>query len=262
MRRLALLTAIAPVFAQAQVGGPGQFPQFRSMSGLPGSGYGVLADGRIDPLGAWSVSTPIAYQLRPWQFSVGFGSLSPNSRPRFIDTSSGESRGNGTAQITVGLPLGKYGSGTYTLEVLSGKLDNASNFTYSPPGQNGPVRFGVGVQDIGGGGGTQGEGANGKDPGSSTSFFVVGTYEGTEGLHASLGAGSRRFDGVFGNVSANLTPRTKAVLEYDTFNWNFGVGYDLGRLGQGVRAGYDSGASLFVGMIRGKFAYWSVNIRF
>ena len=262
MRRLGLLTVLASAIVHAQVGGQGQFPQFRSMSGLPGSGYGVLADGKIDPLGAWSLSTPIAYSLKPYQFSVGAGSLSPNSRPRFFDTTSGESRGNGTGQITVGLPLGKYGTGTYTLMILSGKMDNASNFTYSPPGQTGPLRFGIGVQDIGGGGGTQGEGINHQDPGNSRSFFAVATFEGPQGLHASLGAGSTRFDGVFGNASANITPRTKAVVEFDTFNWNYGIGYDLGRFGKGLFPGNESGGSMFLGMIRGKFAYWSVNFRF
>jgi len=262
MRWFAFLLSLAPLLAVAQIGGPGEYPQFRSMSGLPGSGYGVMSDGKIDPLGAWSLSTPIAYGLQPWQFAVGFGSLSPNSTPRFLDTSSGESKGNGTAQFTVGLPLGKYGQGTYTFMVLSGRLDNAGNFTWTPPGQKGCVKFAAGVQDISGGGGTQGEGVNGRDPGSSRSFFVVGTWEGPKGLHASLGKGTNRFQKLFGNVSANIAPNAKVVLEHDGFNWNYGVGYDLGRLGKSPRPGADIGASLFLGVIRGKFAYWSVSFRF
>lgn len=232
------------------------------MSGLPGSGYGVGSDGKIGPLGAWSVSTPIAYSLRPWQFVVGVGTMSPNQSPKFLDSKSSESTSNGTAQLSVGLPLGKYGQGTYTLMILSGKLDNAGNLTWTPPGQSGPLKFGLGIQDIGGGGGTQGEDKNHNDPGNSRSFFAVGTWEGPNGLHASVGAGSTRFDGVFGNVSANLGERAKAVLEYDTFNWNVGVGYDLGRLGKSIREGEDVGASMFIGLIRGKHAYWSVNFRF
>lgn len=262
MRRLVWLFAFSPALAHAQIGGPGQFPQFRSMSGLPGSGFGVLPDGRVDASGAWSLSTPIAYSLQPWQFVFGAGSLSPNKGLRFLDTSSGESKGNGTAQFMVGLPLGRYGTATYTLVVLSGKLDNASNFTWTPPGQTGPVRFGFGVQDLGGGGGTQGEGPGGADPGNSRSYFGVATWEGPRGFHASLGVGSTRFDGVFGNASANLTDRLKAVAEFDTFNWNVGLGYDLGRLGSSPREGHDLGASMFLGLVRGRYAYWSVNVRF
>ena len=262
MRSALLSMSLVPVACLAQIGGPGEFPQFRSMSGLPASGYGVTADGRIAALGAWSISTPVAYSLQPWQFAVGFGSLSPNNSPRFLDTSSGESKGNGTAQFTVGLPVGKFGQATYTFMVLSGKLDNAGNLTWTPPGQRGPVTFGVGVQDIGGGGGTQGEGPGGLDPGNSRSYFIVGTYQGPQGLHVSLGKGSERFQRVFGNVSANLTPSLKAVVEHDGFNWNAGLGFDFGKLGQSPRAGAELGASMFLGVIRGKYAYWSIGFRF
>lgn len=262
MRRLVFALGLAPLVAQAQIGGPGTYPQFRSMSGLPGSGYGVMADGSLNPMGAWSLSSPIAYSLQPWQFVLGFGTMSPNLSPRFLDSSTSESTSNGTAQMTIGAPIGKFGQGTYTVMILSGKLDNAGNFTWTPPGQNGPLKFGIGVQDVGAGGGTQGEDKNHNDPGNSRSWYAVGTWEGPNGLHASLGTGSNRFKGAFGNVSANLSPRAKAVLEYDAFNWNAGIGYDLGRLGSSPRPGNDIGASLFFGVIRGKHAYWSVNFRF
>lgn len=262
MRRIWLSLVVLPCLAQAQLGGPGQYPQFRSASGLPGSGFGVTPDGAVDPSGAWSLSTPIAYSLQPWQFVFGVGSLSPNSTFRFLDTSSSESKGNGTGQFMVGLPIGKYGTATYSLMVLSTRLDNVGNLTYTPPGQTGPVRFGVGIQDVSGSGGTQGEGPNGQDPGNSRSYYVVGTYSGPRGLHASLGVGSGRFDSAFGNVSMNITPKSKAVVEYDKFNWNVGVGYDLGRLAASPRKGADLGATLFVGLVRGKYAYWSVNVRF
>lgn len=255
------MLAVVPFAAQAQIGGAGQFPQFRSMSGMPGSGYGVTADGRIAAKGAWSIATPIAYNLRPWQVSLGLGSLSPNSSPRFLDTSGGESKGNGTGQVSLGLPLGKYGSATYTLMILSGRWDNASNLTYTLPFTYKSFSFGVGVQDLGGGGGTQGEGPGGKDPGNSRSWFGVVTWENQDGLHASIGAGSNRFDSVFGNASANLTEQIKAVVEYDKFNWNVGLGYDL-PFGKAVREGHDAGASLFFGLVRGKYAYWSLNLRF
>lgn len=262
MRWSLLLLAITTVAAFAQIGGPGEYPQFRSMSGLPGSGYGVKGDGSIHAMGAWSISTPIAYGLQPWQFALGVGSLSPNSTPRFLDTSTGESKGNGTGQITVGLPIGKYGQATYTFMILSGRLDNAGNLTWTPPGQNGPIRFGAGVQDISGGGGTQGEGPGGLDPGSSRSFFVVGTWEGPYGIHASLGKGTNRFQRVFGNASANITPNSKVVVEHDGFNWNVGLGYDFGSIGKSPREGADLGASVFLGLIRGKYAYWSLGFRF
>lgn len=262
MRRLALIVSLFPAFAQAQIGGPGTYPQFRSMSGLPGSGYGVESDGSTTPMGAWSISTPIAYSLQPWHVVFGFGTMSPNLSPRFLDSSSHESTSNGTAQITIGAPLGRFGQGTYTLMVLSSRLDNAGNFTWTPPGQTGPLRLGLGVQDVSGGGGTQGEGLNGQDPGNSRSWYGVATWEGPEGVHASLGTGTNRFKGVFGNISASLSPQTKAVLEYDTFNWNAGVGYDFGKIGSSPIKDHEIGASMFLGVIRGKYAYWSLNFRF
>ncbi len=261
MRRTALLLVALSQTALAQIGGPGTYPQFRSMSGLPGSGYGVTPDGRVDPTGAWSISTPIAYSLRPWQFVVGIGNYSSDLEPRFSDTANGDLGGNGTGQISVGLPLGRYGTGTYTLMILSRRFDNAGNFTWTPPGQKGPVRFGAGVQDISGGGGTQGE-TIGVDRNSSRSFYVVGTFAGERGFSASMGVGDRRFQGAFGNVSMNLAPRLKAVGEYDRFNWNYGLGFDLGKIGNSPRRGADAGASLFLGVIDGRYAYWSVNFRF
>lgn len=188
--------------------------------------------------------------------------MSSTLTPKFLDTTRSESTSNGTAQFTVGLPLGGYGQGTYTVMILSGRGDNVGNFTWTPPGQRGPITFAGGIQDVSGSGGTQGEGPGGIDPGNSRSYFVVGTYAWANNTYASVGIGSQRFNKLFGNISTNISERTKAVLEYDSFNWNIGVGYDLGKLGVKGREEFEPGASLFMGVIRGKYAYWSLNFRF
>lgn len=262
MRTVAVVAVLFPAFAFSQFGGEGQYPQFRATSGLPGSGYGVTSGGDFGINGAWAIATPIAYSLKPWKMSFSFGAVSKNIRPQFVDATTNESNGNGSATFTVGLPLGKFGQATYSYMILSSRLDNAGNLTWTPPQQQGPITFAVGVQDIGGGAGTRGEGKDGSDPGNSRSYFVVGTWEGPNGLHVSLGQGSTRFKKLFGNASANIGARAKAVAEFDGYNWNYGLGYDLGTFGKGIRKDVAIGASTFIGVIRGGYLTWSVGIRF
>ncbi|MCW5937039.1 MAG: hypothetical protein KIT11_07025 [Fimbriimonadaceae bacterium] len=260
MRPFALATALFPALCLAQLGGPGQYPQYRSMSGLPGSGYGVRADGSIGMDGAMSISSPIGYSLSDWHAVFGLGNLSADLAPTFFRGRERDLGGNGTGQILLGVSLGKYGSLTATHMILSNKLDNAQNFVWAPPGQKGALRYVIGVQDVSGQGGTAGEQPDGTDPGESRSYFLAATYEVRPGTHVSAGFGDTRFRRGFASASHNLTPRLKAVAEHDGYNWNAGLGYDFGQVGtvrdRGVRV------YAFAGVMRGEFAYWSLNVGF
>ncbi|MGE0002189.1 MAG: hypothetical protein AB7F50_12110 [Fimbriimonadaceae bacterium] len=258
MRLFLSLVLLAPMCAFSQLGGPGQYPQFRSMSGLPGSGFGVSADGKVDLRGAMSLSAPIGYSLSDWEIVLAIGNLSANRTPTFPRGSEKVLRGNGTGTALLGIPLGEFGSATVSHMVLSNRGDFATNVAWSPPRQTGPVRIALGVQDVSGQGGTQGEGANGQDPGESRSYFAAGTWHASERTHVSLGIGDTRFRRGFASVSQTIGDRAKAVLEHDGYNWNVGVAFDV-PLGQGER---DSGVTFALGLFRGDFAYWSAAIRF
>jgi hypothetical protein len=78
------------------------------------------------------------------------------------------------------------------------------------------------------------------------------------GGYVSLGYGNQRFGGVFGNVSQTFG-NWKALAEYDTYNWNYGVASRLGHFGA---LGKHVEATAFAGYIRGKYATWSLTFTF
>ena len=265
---LALVTAGLTTFgaAQTELVGRNQFPQFRAMSGLSGSTFPVSPSGLPDYNGAMALSTPIAYSLTGWTFVAGFGSLSFDTNFRFPSGRDGNKRSNGTAQLMLGVPLGGAGDFTVSYMVLSGIMDNALNVQWTPGRQEGKLRYSVGVQDIGGGGGSAGE-KHPRDGETSRSFFGVATYAIDEKSHVSLGTGTRRFQPIYGNISTSLAPNLKATLEYDAFNWNFGVAYRLGALRRMTEETYDkpartADAHAFIGLVRGKLLFWGLNISF
>lgn len=258
MRLFCTLLACGPCLALAQFGGPGNYPQFRSMSGLPGSGFGVTVDGKVDLRGAMSLSSPIGYSLSDWEAVVAIGNLSADRKPSFPRRNERVLQGNGTGTAMLGIPLGAYGSATVSHMVLSNRGDFATNVVWSPPRQHGPVRFVVGVQDASGQGGTRGEGPDGQDPGESRSYFAAATWHASERTHVGFGIGDTRFRNGFANVSQTIGDRTKAILEHDGYNWNLGLAFDI-PFGAGKRG---SGVTLTGGLFRGDFAYWSAAFRF
>ena len=262
-----LLMLSATSMAQLDMSGPRQYPQFRNMSGLPGSIIPVNLYGDPDYRGTVSLSTPIAYTLSNWNFSVALGSMSFDMSPRLPAGRDGQGTTNATVSLQGGIPLGQYGALTFGYMVLSNLGDGAFNFQFSPGRQTDPkFRFAVGVQDLKGGGGSAGE-LDKTDGDSSTSFYGVGTYAINETTHVSLGAGGRRFSKAFGNISTNLTPSIKATLEYDAFNWNIGLACRLGSISKLNRETYDqkarySEAHGFVGVIRGKYLFLGLGVSF
>lgn len=252
--------------AQKELSGRRQYPQFRSMSGLSGSAFPVGTDGLPSYNGAMALSTPIAYSLTGWSFVAGIGSLSFDTNLRWPSGREGQRSNNGTAQFMVGIPLGSAGDLTASFMVLSTILDSALNLQWTPGRQEGKFRYSVGVQDLGGGGGSAGE-KLASDGESSRSFFGVATYAVDERTHVSLSTGTNRFRNLQGNVSTTVAPNLKATLEYDAYNWNFGVAYRLGALRQISEETYDkpartADAHAFVGLVRGKLLFWGLNITF
>jgi hypothetical protein len=246
---LLLTTGIAA--AQSELVGPGRFPETRGISALPGGGFGVLRNGRPSFNGAISFSTPIAYGLDNWHWAAGVNSISSNRKLRGIDTSSDEDVSSGTGFVMFGIPT-EFGSITYSAMFISVHVDElTSNFHFTPKQKEGPVTWAIGVQDLGDTSGT----TRPFERRSATSPYIVATGEPSEGVYASLGYGNQRFGGVFGNVSAPLTPDFKVLAEYDTYNWNLGTAFRLGKVGRGEATG-------FLGLVRGKYATWNVAVSF
>ncbi|CAN5703894.1 hypothetical protein BH11ARM2_BH11ARM2_06880 [soil metagenome] len=237
-----------------------EYPQFRTMSGLPGSSFPVNAKGEIDPDGAIALSTPVAYSLGRSRFVLGAMTVSFGSNFQLINRRGDDLvKGNGTAQGLGGFSLGRYGSLTVGGMLLSGILDTTLNLHWAPPQfPEGGFTYAVGVQDVFGQGGASGVRQPG-DGDSSTSLYLVATKEVARETHVSLGYGTRRFGRPFGNVSTTVAPGFKVYAEYDAFNFNLGLGYfvPLGESGD-----HRSAITLNVGLVRAKYPSLSANLSF
>jgi hypothetical protein len=211
----------------------GQFPQFRDLSGLPGSGFGVLVDGTPSINGAMALSTPIGFSLGNGIFDIGGASRSFDNQPEFINTkTSNRLSSDGTGQGIVGVhtPLGNFSA---TFEVISSDFDQVYNGQLQLPLKWDKGGVSIGCQNVT----NRHEAAAQDNPGEadlSRSFYAVATYEFADHDYVSLGKGDVRFRGVFGNVSALVCPRVKATTEYDTFGFGQHGVHDLGRLHAGA----------------------------
>lgn len=267
MRRLALLALLAvpaASFAQQDLFGISQFPQFRSISGLPGGGFGLNRRGLPDFKGAMSLSTPIAYSLGPGNFAIVGGNTSSDSSPRFLDRAAERrNRGNGTAagMAGIGTPVGNL---TASFMVLSTVRDSVFNFQFQPRLETEKFDIGIGIQDAFNTGGEHGEPFDNLRPTNSRSLYIVATYEAAEETFVSLGTGTQRFKDVWGNASFRIVPRLKGLIEYDRFNWNYGIAGDLGkwRLGFFANRDIDVQTTAYIGMVRGKYFTWSLSFSF
>lgn len=239
---LALLGQIPP-HAEAQRGGRNRFPQFRNLSGLAGSGYGVGADGYSSLSGPTAFSTPVAHVIGRSQWRIGFGGTNSVSASRPLLGV------NGTAVITYGHTIGRYNV-ALTDMVLSSGGDQAFHLQaqYIPSPEI-PWVVSVGVQDAGGGGGSAGTDVPG-DSDSSRSLFGVATLRlDTDAgpLYLSAGIGTRRFMHPFVSASYQVARPLRLWAERDGFAWNVGALWTY-RQGSGPRV---VEGNLLVGLMEG-----------
>ena len=216
-----------------------------------------------------SFSTPVAYSLSDWRFAVGFSVIGTENR--FVFTLDGESdnvkdTGNGSGQILLGIPLGRYGDLTAAAMVPSSRFDEVYNFHYAPPGQTGAIRYAIGVQDLSGNGGSAGTGLPG-DEDSSTSYYGVATWQSEDmRTHVSAGWGSRRFRDGFASASYQISDRFKAVAEYDTFGVNVMLAARLytSPVQENVlfSAERQFEITTSIGLVKGKYPFWGLNFSF
>ncbi len=247
--------------AQSDLLPNGQYPQFRTLSGLPGGGFGLLSDGTPSFSGAMAFSTPIGYSLSNNHVSFNLANTSDNLffRLPHVAGNSGNTDSLGKANGMFGQSLGNFGSLTVAVVLDSSVGDRNYNFQYQAPNFIANLGLSAGVQDLVGHRGTGAVGVPGGN-GYSQSVFFAATYQLPHGIYASLGDGNRRFSKGFANVSAPLVPRVKAVLEHDGFNFNEAMAYDLGELKFlhiGTRIAQ---SSLMVGLVKSQYAFFSLNV--
>lgn len=257
-----MLSAVACASAQERFAAKGEFAQFRNLSGLPASGYGVDQNGKITLNGAFSFSTPIAYSLAGGEISITLGNTSWDREFRFFEKEKKRDFGfksNGTGSLNVGIDT-SLGRMTLGMVVVSGSFENAYSLQFTPKQPEGKVTYGLGVQGLFAAGGFIGPGFADNCADRSTSLFAVGTWKANDKTHVSLGIGTSRFQKGFGNVSYGFTDDIKGFAEYDGIDWNYGVGFNLGSF----KVSKDRTAK-FTGtlsMVAQKYAAWSLNVSF
>jgi len=262
IRTLSVIASIlvaSAAFAQRDLIGYHQYPQFRSMSGLPGSGFPLDSTGEVNSDGAMTLSIPIAYSLRPGRFVIGGMTVSTDLSPRFFRGKGRDTvNGNGTAQVMGAVSLGNAGRLTIGGLLLSGRYDSVLNLHWMLPSLGiQKCTFAVGVQDAFGSGASSGTNQPG-DGDSSSSLYGVATYACDPETHFTFGIGNRRFGRPFGGVSRTLIPNVQLSAEYDAFNINAQVGYVL-TLGHTTN---HQQVTIAAGVIRGKYASLSANYSF
>jgi hypothetical protein len=243
-------------FGSAQpIGGPRTFPQFRDMAGLSGNGFGVTPEGEISLSGALTLSTPIAYTLRPGVMIAGGASRSFDRQFRWINTkfASNTERSDGTIQL-LGALDSKWGAITFTHMIVSPDYDSVQHVQWTAPQGDTDWRFSFGIHNI-----TNRPSANGddnpvQDAKMSRSFFVVGTLDMLNESYFSVGLGTTRYRPVFGSYSGMLTSGIRYYGEYDSFNWNYGIATEF--------AVGSKKAFVSLGFVRGDLATWTINFTF
>jgi hypothetical protein len=256
-----LICVACHALGQGELDGPKQYPQFRTLSGLPGGMFGLDFDGNPTFSGAMAISTPVGASLRGNRYAIGIGSTSTSHNFAFFDSSSSnENTSNGTAFGMFGATIPSVGYVTWCDEILSSKLDHSINFQFSPKlnTQNFGVAFGVqNAFDHWAASGTNFPG----DQSTSRSYYGVATYRFMPGSYVSVGHGDQRFSGVFGNASVQLCSRAKLLTEYDGFNWNSGVAINVVKL-PWTTIDQDVQITMFLGAIREKYPTWALTVTF
>jgi aryl carrier-like protein len=242
--------------------GPNQFPTLRGMSGLSGSMFGVTADGLPSIRGAMGISTPIGFSLGNLIFDIGGATKSYDDQPVFpnFNERHRNNLSSGNAQLMGGVktPVGDLTVGG---NWLSAGLDSILNLQLQAPIKWDRGGISIGCQNLF----NRPEAAFDGSPYErdlSRSEYIVGTYEVTPGAYVTLGKGDVRFKGVFGSACANLTQNTKAVAEYDTFGWNAGLAYSLGRVRWIGGSFQHNETTLFAGFLGGDRCTVGLNLVF
>lgn len=210
--------------------------QFRGASGLPGSGFGIKADGSLGNGGAISFSTPVAYSLKGGDGVTVFGAVGNKDNSKFFP---GRVQANGTALLGYSLPGFNV---TFGGMVLNNSLDTSLNIHVSPTSEVFGLRVGFGVQDALG---RYSAGLDGR-----TYYGVVTKELSFLNAYLSVGAGNNHFENGFGSFSFSAIKGVRTYVEYNGELTSFGAAYQLGQ------------ATFSAGLVDNKFVTYSVGLKF
>jgi hypothetical protein len=259
-RKLVAIGMIAlGAYANAQIPGltgPGRFPQFRDMAGLSGNGFGVTKRGDPSILGVVSLSIPSGNVLgNGWRMAT-LASRSQNSSFQWVNTGKSQTsaQSDGTFAGVFGFST-NFGNIALSHMILSSQLDSVQHVHWQLPIVSDNYSVSVGVHNITARPHAAGDSFPADDSKNSRSYFVAGTYQTEEGHALTLGKGDTRFKGLFGGMNMPLGEKSKFFAEFDTFNWNYGLAHE-------VQIGENGRMFLTAGMVRGKFATWTVSVSF
>ncbi|MBM3472413.1 MAG: YjbH domain-containing protein [Armatimonadetes bacterium] len=195
-----------------------EYPQYRYVSGLPGNGYGVTADGQVGWDGAMSQCIPLGYT--PSNGSVAVSYLSGSRSGGFKVGFSGKDV-DGTLPITIG-----FGPKGHGVAVTADFVDNEWDIAMHAQGQvlketKSRPAVSIGVLDW----------ANRREATlghfaerGARSVYIAATKAfdaGSRPLHVTLGVGTNRFgDGPFVGACYDVHDRVKVLAEYDGLGVN------------------------------------------
>lgn len=259
------LLALAPAFSLAQEGmsGQSQYTSQRSLSGLSGGGFGVLPDGSVRFGGAIALSTPIGYTIGRRTLVFSAANLSYDRTPRFIETLPGVNdtnpKANGTASGVLGMST-RHGNFMIGGLMTTGDLDTSLNLQWSPKQSVAGWGIAFGVQDaFSTAGANTGPIQQTLGSGNSRSYFLAATRPTDSRTWVTVGFGSQRFSGPFGNVSRLVSPGIQAIGEFDGFGFNLGTAFHIG---SGSLAQRPVDWTATASLVRGRYFTWVLSANY
>jgi len=194
------------------------YPQFRPVSGLPGNGYGVTADGQVGWDGAMSQCIPLGYTPSNGSAAVSYFS---GSRSGGLELGFSGKDVDGTLALTVG-----FGPKGHGVAITADFVDNEFDIAMHAQGQllketKSRPAVSIGVLDWA----NRREAELGHHAArGARSVFVAATKQfdaGGRPLHVTLGVGTNRFgDGPFVGACYDVRDRVKVLAEYDGLGFN------------------------------------------
>jgi hypothetical protein len=162
---------------------------------------------------------------------------------------------NGSAALIFGMPVGNAKVAASFMQTSRLSQDRIVHLQISPAVPKGRVGVSLGVQDL-----TDDSVTTPDYRDSARSLYAAATYDAGKGVYVTAGMGTQRFGKGFVNASAPLFKGTRAMVEHDGFNWNAGLAVKFADL-RGP-AGQTAQATMFIGVIQGKYAVWSLGLAF
>jgi len=231
MHRLYTLLIVVALFAIVTAAGAAEFenyPQYRYASGLPGGTFAVDPDGHAGFEGVMQINIPIGYTPGAGNYALA---ASAGAIDGSFPTQMSGPRVNGS--VPWGFGLGGPDHAVWLADMNTGHANTGESaynaqFQIKRQSEKWPG-ISMGVLDWAD---QRPARLSRFTQGGGRSFFAAATWEaGTpeKPLYYTVGLGTRRYNGLFAGLSYQPQERVKLMAEYDGWNPNIGVAYDIAR---------------------------------